>query len=410
MSLNEKLDAYAKLLVTKGLALQQGRDVMVYAGLDQPEFVEKVVEECYRQGARKVWVQWSHQPVDRIDQLYCSEATLARLEDWQVSKLAWRRDTLPSMLYLVSEDPDGLQGIDQAKRARARMSQFPVIKPFLDAMENRYPWCIAAVPGKAWAQKVFPGEPPARAVRKLWDAILLASRALGDPVANWTRHNTEIKARCAKLNAFRFDALEYRDARGTDLTVGLLPNVLFLGGSETDLSGRVFEPNIPSEEVFTSPAKGRAEGWAVASKPLSYQGELIENFAFRFENGKVVEIRAGKGRELLEKMIGMDEGAAYLGECALIPCDSPINNTGILFYETLFDENAACHLALGRGFTNCVEGFETYSPEALKSVGINESMIHVDFMIGNETLDITGITKDGRRIPIFRGGEWAEEG
>ena len=400
---------YVQLIVRKGLNLDPGQDVVVNAAVDQAEFVALAVEECYRQGARKVWMDWRCQPLELLDNRYGTVATLARLERWQLAKYAWRRDKLPAMLYLLSDDPDGLRGLDQAKRAKARRRSYPRIKPYVDAMENRYQWCIAAVPGRAWARKVFPGLPPAKAVERLWDAILAASRAEGDPIANWTEHNRVIKARCAALNRHRFARLVYHGDNGTDLTIGLMPEGRFLGGSETDLSGREFEPNIPSEEVFTTPKRGVVEGTAVATRPLSWNGEIIDGFSVRFEGGKVAEVRAERGQALLEEMVRMDEGAAMLGECALIPCDSPIRNTGILFYETLFDENAACHLALGRGFTNCVEGFETRTQEEMHALGVNDSMVHVDFMIGYEGLDIDGVKRNGRKVPIFRKGEWAGE-
>ena len=400
---------YVQLIVRKGLNLDPGQDVVVNAAVDQAEFVALAVEECYRQGARKVWMDWRCQPLELLDNRYGTVATLARLERWQLAKYAWRRDKLPAMLYLLSDDPDGLRGLDQAKRAKARRRSYPRIKPYVDAMENRYQWCIAAVPGRAWARKVFPGLPHAKAVERLWDAILAASRAEGDPIANWTEHNRVIKARCAALNRHRFARLVYHGDNGTDLAIGLMPEGRFLGGSETDLSGREFEPNIPSEEVFTAPKRGVVDGTAVATRPLSWNGEIIDGFSVRFEGGKVAEVRAERGQALLEEMVRMDEGAAMLGECALIPCDSPIRNTGILFYETLFDENAACHLALGRGFTNCVEGFETRTQEEMHALGVNDSMVHVDFMIGYEGLDIDGVKRNGRKVPIFRKGEWAGE-
>jgi aminopeptidase len=406
--MNTRIRKYIELIVRKGLRLDPGQDAVITASVEIADFVAPVVEECYRQGARKVWIEWTYPPLELIANRHQSPKTLGRLEGWQLRKVAWRRDRLPAMLYLLSDDPDGLRGIDQKKRAAARRATYPRLKPYLDAMENRYQWCIAAVPGKAWAQKVFPGLPPARAVAALWDAILRASRALGDPVANWTEHNRRLKARCAALNARHFDRLVYKGANGTDLTVGLMRESRFLGGSETDLSGREFEPNIPSEEVFTTPDRTRAEGIVFATKPLSYQGELIEDFSVRFHEGRVTEVRARRGEALLREMVAMDEGAARLGECSLIPCDSPIHNTGVLFYETLFDENAACHLALGRGFTNCVEGYEGRTQEEMRAMGVNDSMIHVDFMIGYEGLDIDGVARNGRRTPVFRGGEWAD--
>ena len=402
----EELRPYAQLIVRKGLNPEKGQAVYLIAGLDQPDFVRMVAEECYRAGVSRVVTEWSDMPLAKLAQLYQSEADLSEVAPWETAKLQWRVDQLPALLWLDSDDPDGMNGIDQGKRARAQMARFPKIKPFRDAMENKHQWCIAGVPGVPWARKVFPGLADAEAVDKLWRAILRAARAEGDPIANWDSHNATIRRRCDQLNAHHFAALRYRAPNGTDFRVGLIDEGIFAGGSETDLSGRVFNPNIPSEEIFTSPRRGDAEGLLVATKPLSWQGSLIEDFAIRFAGGKAVEVRARKGQDALERMIAMDEGAPYLGECALIAHDSPINNTGILFYSTLFDENASCHVALGRGFDNCVRDFARYSQDELHKLGINDSMIHVDFMIGCAELDITGITHDGAEVPVFRQGAW----
>ncbi len=403
-----QLKRYAKLLAKVGINVKKGQWVVVQAELDQPEFVEWVVEELYRAGAGKVTVEWSHQPLVRTHYKYQKTESLSKMADWEIAKLEDRKAQLPAMLYLESADPDGLSGIDQEKYTAVRAARTKIVKPFRDAMENRYQWCIAAVPSKAWAKKVFPDLQVGRAVERLWDAILAASRADGpDPVREWARHNDEIGGRCDYLNRLGLVSLEYRAANGTNFKVGLIKNALFMGGGEEDLNGRYFNPNIPSEEIFTSPKAGEAEGIVYATKPLSYQGELIEDFSVRFEGGRVVEVRAKKNQHLLEKMIGMDEGAAMLGECALIADDSPINNAGILFYNTLFDENASCHLALGRGFTNCVRGYESMSQEELHAAGINDSLIHVDFMIGCKDLEIVGVTATGVRVPIFKNGNWA---
>lgn len=406
MICKERLAAYADLIVRKGLNPDPGQEVFLIAGLDQPEFVRMVVEKCYQAGAGKVVVDWSDMPLSKLAHQYQSEETLSHIEDWELARWKWRADKLPALLWLDSDDPDGMDGIDQGKRARAQMARYPKIKPFRDAMENRHQWCIAGVPGAAWAKKVFPYLSEEDAIDALWEAILATARAEGDPIANWDKHNETIRKRCEKLNAYHFTALEYKSANGTDFRVGLIPEGIFAGAAEKDLSGRVFNPNIPSEEIFTSPKRGEAEGTLVSTKPLSWQGSLIENFSIRFENGKAVEVHAEKGQDALEKMISMDEGAPYLGECALIGWDSPINNTGILFYSTLYDENASCHVALGRGFGNCLKDYEKYSLDEQKALGINDSMIHVDFMIGAEDLDITGITPEGERVAVFRHGEW----
>lgn len=403
-----QLKRYAKLLAKTGINVVKGQEVIVCAELDQPEFVEMVVEELYRAGAGKVTVEWSHQPLMKTHYKFEKEKTLSEIRKWEIEKLEFRKNELPAMLYLESEDPDGLAGIDQEKMTNVRSARMKVIKPYRDAMDNRYQWCIAAVPGKKWAKKVFPHLSVNQAVEKLWDAILSASRADGaDPVRDWARHNDDIAKRCDKLNRMGLVSLEYKSSNGTDFTVGLLPEAQFMGGGEEDLSGRYFNPNIPSEEIFTSPRAGAAEGIVYSAKPLSYQGELIENFSVRFEKGRAVEVKAEKNQHLLEKMISMDEGAARLGEVALIAYDSPINNSGLLFYNTLFDENASCHLALGMGFTNTIRGYENYTNEELHQMGINDSVIHVDFMIGSKDLNIVGVTKTGERVQIFKNGNWA---
>lgn len=402
----KRLNNYAELIVKKGINPTPGQEVIIIAGLDEIDFTRSVVEKCYQSGAAKVIVDWKDMPLAKLDQIYQSEETLSSIENWEVEKLKWRCEKLPALIWLDSEDPDGMDGIDQGKRARAQMARFPKIKPYRDEMENKFQWCIAGVPGVAWAQKVFPDLPANEAVEKLWEAILDAARANGDPLANWEEHNKTIHRRCDELNAKKLTALLYHSANGTDFKVGLMKQGIFAGGAEKDLSGRVFNPNIPSEEIFTTPERGKADGLLVATKPLSWQGTLIEDFSIRFENGRAVEVKAAKGQEALERMISMDENAAFLGECALISWNSPINNTGILFYNTLFDENACCHLALGRGFDNCVKDYEKYSQQELREMGVNDSMIHVDFMIGSKDLEITGITEEGDEVEIFRNGVW----
>ncbi len=403
-----QLRRYAKLLARTGVNVKKGQWVMVTAELDQPEFVEMVVEELYRAGAGKVTVEWSHQPLTKLHYKYMQEETLKKIEKWELEKLELRKKELPAMLYIESEDPDGLKGMDQEKFTAVRSSRTKVTKPYRDAMENKYQWCIAAVPSEAWAKKVFPDLRYGNtAVNKLWDCILAASRADGaDPVRDWLRHNDELASRCDYLNRLKLVSLEYKSSNGTDFKVGLIDGGKFCGGSEETIDGNVFNPNIPSEEIFISPKAGEAEGIVYATKPLSYQGEIIEDFSVRFEGGKVVEVKAKTNQHLLEKMISMDEGAKMLGECALIPYDSPINNQGILYYNTLFDENASCHLALGRGFNECLRGYESMTLEEIKAKGINDSMIHVDFMIGSQDLEIVGVTARGERVQIFKDGNW----
>jgi len=401
------LRKYARLIARVGVNIQKGQEVVLQCDLDQPKFVELLVDECYKAGAKKVTVRFSYQPLEKLHVRHQSVTTLAKVEEWEKARLQHYVDTLPCRIYLVSQDPDGLKGINQEKVAKADRKSWPILKPYSDQMENKYQWCIAAVPGAAWAKKLFPELPKGRAMEKLWEAILFTSRVTEDPVAAWEAHNKDLSLRCAYLNSLGIAELHYKGDNGTDLTVGMIPEAEFKGGGDTSLRGIFFNPNIPTEECFISPMRGKAEGIVYATKPLSYQGELIENFSIRFEGGKAVEVKAEKNQALLEQMISMDEGAAYLGECALVPVDSPISQSGLLFYETLFDENAACHLALGAGFADTIRGFENKTLEECRAMGVNDSMIHEDFMIGYEGLDIDAVTRDGKTVPIFRRGKWA---
>lgn len=403
------LKGYARLIARTGAAVQKGQPVIIVAGLEQPEFIELLAAECYRAGASEVEVDWRHQPLTRLAVRYKSAKKLGEVKAWEEEKQRWQTEALPARIVVLSEDPDGLAGIDQAKYAAGMQARYQKLRPYIDARENREQWCIAAVPGEKWAKKVFPELPKGRAVERLWEAILSCSRALeGDPLENWRLHDLDIKARAEALNAMGLTALEYRDPNGTELRVGLIPEALFLGGAERcPVNGVEYNPNIPSEELFVTPRAGDAEGVVHATRPLAVQGVLIEDFWLRFEGGRVVELHAEKNEDALRTLVGMDEGAAMLGECALVPYESPIRESGILFYNTLFDENASCHLALGRGYSSNIRDYEKYSLDELRAMGVNDSMVHEDFMIGSAELDITGLTASGERLPIFRSGGWA---
>ena len=403
------LKGYARLIARTGAAVQKGQPVIIVAGLEQPEFIELLAAECYRAGASEVEVDWRHQPLTRLAVRYKSAKKLGEVKAWEEEKQRWQTEALPARIVVLSEDPDGLAGIDQAKYAAGMQARYQKLRPYIDARENREQWCIAAVPGEKWAKKVFPELPKGRAVERLWEAILSCSRALeGDPLENWRLHDLDIKARAEALNAMGLTALEYRDPNGTELRVGLIPEALFLGGAERcPVNGVEYNPNIPSEELFVTPRAGDAEGVVHATRPLAVQGVLIEDFWLRFEGGRVVELHAEKNEDALRTLVGMDEGAAMLGECALVPYESPIRESGILFYNTLFDENAACHLALGRGSSSNIRDYEKYSLDELRAMGVNDSMVHEDFMIGSAELDITGLTASGERLPIFSSGGWA---
>ena len=401
------LREYARLIVRCGINVQKGQEVMVYASLDQPEFVAMVVEEAYKAKAKKVIVEWNYDKLTKLHTRYQSVTTMGTVPEWQKARQQHFCDVLPARIHLVSDDPDGLKGVNVAKMAKARKMSYPILKPYIDDRDGKQQWCIAAVPGKAWAKKVFPGLRTSVAMEKLWDAILSASRVNDDPVKAWQEHNADLKQRCDYLNSLGIESLHYTADNGTDLTVGMIPEAIFCGGGEVSRQGIFFNPNIPTEECFISPMKGKAEGIVYSSKPLSYQGQLIENFSIRFENGKAVEAKAEKGEELLNTMLTMDEGAGYLGECALVPQASPISQSGLLFYETLFDENAAFHLAVGAGFADTIRDHHNKTLTECQALGINDSMIHVDFMIGCDSMNIDAHCADGKIVPIFRNGNWA---
>lgn len=402
-----RLRRYAKLIARVGCNVQKGQDVIVFAGLDQPEFVAMVTDELYKAGARKVFVKFSYQPLDKLHIRHRSLKSLSTMEDFEIAEYKYMQDKLPCRLFIDSDDPDGLSGVNVEKMSRGQQARYPIIKPYRDAIDGKHQWCIAAVPGAAWARKVFPGMRTSTAIEKLWEAILSTSRVDEDPIAAWEAHNADLIKRCDYLNRLGIETLEYHASNGTDFKVGMIPEALFCGGGEPTQSSVYFNPNIPTEECFISPMKDKAEGIVYSSKPLSYQGQLIENFYFRFENGRVVEAHAEKNDELLQKMINMDEGARHLGECALVPFDSPINRSGLLFYNTLFDENACCHLALGFGFSDTIQNHHDRSLDEIHALGVNESMIHEDFMIGTEDLSIIAHCRDGKTVEIFKDGTWA---
>lgn len=402
------LKGYAELIVKSGLNVQKNQDVVINSNCEIEDFTAMVVEAAYKAGARHVEVRWVSQKATKAAYKNGKAKYLSELLPMEVEYQKWCNKELPAYLWLDADDPDAMKGVNQEKMAAIIRARSTEIWKYRAEREEKYQWCIAGVPGKAWAKKVFPNERPAKAIEKLWEAILSTSRAIdGNGIENWKKHDENLKKRCEYLNNLRLRKLHYTSKKGTDLTVGLIPNVLWMAAGEATRGGTYFQPNIPSEECFTSPMKGEADGIVYASKPLAYNGNLVENFYVRFEKGKAVEVHAEKGQEVFEGIMKQDEGSAYLGECALVPFDSPINNTGILFYNTLYDENAACHLAIGRGFTNLYPGFENMTEDEIHEKGINKSTSHVDFMIGDDTLCITGITEDGNEVAIFKDGNWA---
>ena len=329
---------------------------------------------------------------------------------WEEAKAKQMVEDLPCRIYIASEDPDALAGISPDKLSFVGRSRARVLKPYRNAIDGKHQWTIAAYPSEKWAKKCFPEDEAETAVQKLWDAVLKTVRIDGehDPVAAWKAHSDFITAKAAWLNEQGFRYLRYRSANGTDFRVELIPGASWEGaGAVNKVNGAVYIPNMPTEEIFTSPLAGSCEGTLVSTKPLSWNSQLIENFSITFANGKAVSCKAEKGQELLEKMIAMDENACMLGEVALVPKESPVNQCGFLFYETLFDENACCHVALGAGFKEVLPDGDDLSTEEAKARGINDSIIHVDFMVGSDDLAIDGVRADGTSVPVFRDGTWA---
>ncbi|MBR4287725.1 MAG: aminopeptidase [Clostridia bacterium] len=399
---------YARLIARVGVNIKKGQPVRIYCEADQHEFITILVAECYKAGASRVEVDWAFQAVTKLNYKHRSLKSLSEVPAWQEERLKLMVEEVPCRIYIESEDPYGLAGVNREKMQKSQMARYKITKKYSDALENKDQWCIAAVPSYAWAKRVFPNETKNKAYNMLWDAILETVYVTkdNDPEEAWRNHNANLKKRTAYLNDKKFDYLHYKSANGTDFKAWLIPESHWCGGGETTLSGNFFNPNMPTQEVFISPKKGLAEGKVVSTKPLSWQSQIIDDFYIVFKDGKAVEWDAKVGKDLLDKMLSMDEGAKYLGELALIPHDSPIANTGILFYNTLFDENASCHVALGRGFCDTIDGFEEKSLEECQALGVNDSMIHVDFMIGAPDLEITGY-KDGVAYPIFKNGNWA---
>lgn len=400
------LVSYANLIVGTGIALKKGQSVVISSSVEIEYFTTLVVQACYRLGAKRVIVDWYSEKCQLMNLRKGKKDVLAEVLPYELEKQRWMNQELPCFIYLESDDPDGLATVNPEKLAYVSAKRRAQIWQIRKLREDHYQWCIAGVPSVAWAKKVYPGLPAKKAVNALWETILKCSRDDDqNGPENWQRHDEDLKKKCERLNSLNLRKLHYTSSNGTDFTVGLIPGVIFLGGGEKTIEGNYFQPNIPSEEVFTSPKKGEAEGIVYSTKPLSYNGVLIDNFSVRFHEGKAVEVHAEKGQEALESILAIDEGSAYLGECAFVPFDSPINNSGLLFYSTLFDENAACHLALGMGFANLYVG---HNEEEAHKVGVNDSMSHVDFMIGSKDLCVTGVTEDGREIEIFKDGNWGK--
>lgn len=404
------LERYARLMVQVGANVQPGQWVRLTACVDQVPLVKAVTEECYRAGAARVELFWECGEVSRLHYQYASTDTLGTVRPWEEARAAEMTEQLPVRIFIESADPDELAGIPADVLSTVAQLRGRVLKKYRDAIDGRHQWLIVAAASPAWAKKVFPDLPETEAVERLWQAIFACTymdRA-DDPVAIWRQHTAEMTARAEWLNRQQLRRLEYKSANGTDFSVELIPGAKWGGAGDTNHeNGAFYVPNMPTEEVFTSPMRGKCSGRLVATKPLSWSGQLIEDFTVDFTEGRVSGCTAKTGEEILRKMFAMDEGASMLGELALVPKESPINRCGFLFYNTLFDENACCHVAVGKGFGEVLEGFTDMTQEELTARGINDSLIHVDFMVGSEDLAVTGYREDGSSVAVFRDGTWA---
>ena len=402
------LRKYAALIARTGANVQKGQVVSLTAAVEISAFAALVAEECYRAGAKKVNMEWVSDAQKRLDFTYADEETLSAVLPWEEEKLKQMTKDLPCRIFIASGDPDAMAGIDPGRIAAVGRARGKVIKPYRSLIDGKHQWVIAAYPSEKWVEKCFPGDPDK--VDKLWDAILKTVRVSeeGDPVEAWNAHTDFIQAKAEWLNGQGFASLKYKSANGTDFSVELIPGAKWEGAGVTNpINGAFYIPNMPTEEIFTSPMAGKCEGTLVAVKPLSLHGQLVEEFSVTFKGGKAVSCTAKKGQELLEKTISMDETSCMLGEVALVPKESPVNQCGILFYETLFDENACCHVALGVGFKEVLPGGDDMTVEEAQKRGVNDSIIHVDFMVGADDLDIDGVKADGTVVPVFRNGTWA---
>lgn len=401
--------AYAQLLVRKGLNVKPQQLVLVYAPVETYDFVAMVVEEAYAAGSGHVEVVYTDDTLLRLRYENNSIEHFEHPADWVTERANYHGRKRAACLFLDGSDPQALKGIDPKKPAAASKALAERQKEYRNALDfGHSQWCIAGVATKAWAELVFPEYDTEEAVSELWKLILKVARADGtSPQHEWEEHKKAFERRIAYLNEKKFDCLHYRNAKGTDLYVGLPEEHIWRGGGAQTQDGTFFFPNMPTEEIFTSPDFRRTQGIVYSALPLALYGNVVDDFWFKFEDGVIVDYGAQKGKEVLDKLFATDEGARRLGECALVPKESPINQSKRLFYSTLFDENASCHLATGKGFPDAFEGGLGLSMDELLQKGINDSLTHVDFMIGTDDLKIAGITAQGEEVSIFEDGSWA---
>ena len=404
----DRLDRLAEIAVRTGLGLAKGQEVVLTAPLPAMPLVRRITEHAYKAGASLVTTLLSDDEATLARFKYAPDAAFDYAPAWMFEGMANAYRAGAARLTIGGENPALLADQDPDKVARANRARSVAYRPALELITNfDTNWSIVSYATPSWAALMFPELPIDEAVAKLWDAIFAASRVdTPDPVAAWAQHNATLHAKTKHMNAKRYAALHFRGP-GTDLKVGLSDGHLWLGGSEQSKNGIVCNPNIPSEEVFTTPHKDRVDGFVRSTKPLSYQGTLIKDIAVRFEGGRIVEATASAGQNVLEKVLDTDEGASRLGEVALVTHSSPISASGLLFYNTLFDENAASHVAIGQAYRTCLEGGTTASDAELASRGANSSLIHIDWMIGSGEVEVDGVLPGGGSEPVMRSGEWA---
>ncbi|MCB2305422.1 aminopeptidase [Clostridium estertheticum] len=406
---NKLLEKYALLLVKTGINIQKDQTLVINSPIECADFTRIVSRIAYLEGAREVVVTWRDELSTKIKFMFAPEEIFSEYPDWQRDFYVSSARKGAAFLSISASDPELMKDVNPERLSKSNKAASTAIKEYRDRMmSNKNVWCVASIPTQAWANKVFPKVPEDEAMEKLWNAIFKTVRVDAlDPVASWETHKSNLKKSMDYLNLNNFKYLQYKNSLGTDLKIELPENHLWLGGSDYTPGGVEFIANMPTEEVFTLPKKTGVNGTVVSSKPLNYNGNLIENFSLTFEKGKVVEFKAETGYDILKSIIETDEGSCYLGEVALVPYDSPISNSNILFYNTLFDENASCHLALGKAYPVCIKNGENLSNEELSRLEVNDSFVHEDFMVGTEDLQIIGITADGKKVSVFEKGNFA---
>lgn len=408
MNFEQKMEQYAELTVYVGLNVQKGQDILINTTTDTIEFTRLVVKKAYEAGAKNVTVNYSDPVQSRTRYELAPDEAFTEYPEWSVVQRNEIIDNQGSFLWIDAEDPDLLTGIPAKRLSDTQKAAGKALARYRQAVgSDKVAWSIVAIPSQKWAAKVFPDLEPEKQIEALWDAIFTTVRiGRGDAVSLWKEHIEFLEKRAAQLNDHRFEKLHYT-APGTDLTIGLPDKHIWMSGASKTPQGNPFIANMPTEEVYTVPLKNEVDGFVRNTKPLVYQGNIIDGFTLTFENGKIVGSEAETGQELLNEMISSDEGAAYLGEVALVPHQSPISDSGLLFFNTLFDENASNHLAIGDSYPTCYEGARELERDQLAEIGLNTSIVHEDFMIGSAEMDIDGIKADGSKIPVFRKGNWA---